>query len=340
MAMEQQRRRERKKTWTRFGEMKRRPSDYEIVTHNMNHTMGATPLDMGPEVHGNLWLKRHRDKIALKASDWDAFRDPDRMTYDSYVKTQDDAETFVDTLLESYTANETTDAGLSSEALLLLRRALTPQRYLVHVQMMLTSYVQQLAPSSYIGNCAVFQAADQLRRAQRIAYRTKQLDSEHPVSGFGSSEREIWEKQADWQPMRKALERMLLVFDWDKAFVANNLVVRPVLDALFLNELIGGMRRLGDELDALILDNLFRDSQRHDRWTVALGKFLVAEDSSNRTTLRTLAGEWTESAEEIIEAGARLVAAPGNGLKPSEVAERVRDVVAQLQSRAGLGHDA
>jgi hypothetical protein len=336
----EQRQRERKKTWTRFGEMKRRPNDYEIVTHNMNHTMGATPLEMGPEVHGNLWLKRHRDSIALKASDWDAFRDPDRVTYDSYVRSQDDAETFIDTLLESYTANETTDAGLSSEALSLLGRVLTPQRYLVHAQMMLTAYIQQLAPSSYIGNCAVFQAADQLRRVQRIAYRTMQLHSEHPVSGFGSAERGIWEKDANWQPMRKALERMLLVFDWDKAFVANNLVVRPVLDALFLSELSAAMRRLGDELDALILENLFRDSQRHDRWTVALTKFLVAEDGNHRTTLREFAGEWTEPVEEIIEAGARLVAAPGAALKPSEVAERVRDVVALLQSRAGLGHDA
>jgi len=339
MALEQ-RRRERKKTWTRFGEMKRRPNDYEIVTHNMNHTVRTTPLEMGPHVHGNVWLKRYRDAIALKAADWDGFRDPDRVTYDSYVKSQDDAETFVDSLLESYTGNETTDAGLSTDALSLLGRALTPQRYLVHAQMMLTAYIQQLAPSSYISNCAVFQAADQLRRVQRIAYRTKQLDSEHPVNGFGSAERAIWEKDADWQPMRKTLERMLLVFDWDRALVATNLVLRPVLDALFLNELGMVMRKLGDELDALILDNLFRDSQRHDRWAIALAKFLVAEDGDNRTTLRRFAGEWSGPADEIIEASARLLAGPGTGLKTSEVAERVRNFVAELQYRAGLGHDA
>jgi toluene monooxygenase system protein E len=132
---------------------------------------------------------------------------------------------------------------------------------------------------------------------------------------------------------------MLLVFDWDRALVATNLVLRPVLDALFLNELGMAMRRLGDELDALILDNLERDSQRHDRWTVALSKFLVAEDGNNRTTLRRFAGAWTEPADEIIEAGARLLAT-GTGLKAQEVAERVRNVVAQLQRQAGLGHDA
>ena len=48
----------RVKTWSSFGNLGRKPSEYEIVTHDMNHTVGATPLEMGPEVHGNQWLLR------------------------------------------------------------------------------------------------------------------------------------------------------------------------------------------------------------------------------------------------------------------------------------------
>ena len=51
----------RAKTWSSFGQLGRKPSEYEVVTHDMNHTVGAIPLEMGSEVHGNRWLIRHRD---------------------------------------------------------------------------------------------------------------------------------------------------------------------------------------------------------------------------------------------------------------------------------------
>jgi NADPH:quinone reductase-like Zn-dependent oxidoreductase len=65
------------KTWSAFGDLGRRPTEYEILTHGMNHTMGDPPLEMGPDVHGNRWLREHRDAVALTVADWDAFRDPD-----------------------------------------------------------------------------------------------------------------------------------------------------------------------------------------------------------------------------------------------------------------------
>jgi hypothetical protein len=58
---------------------------------------------------------------------------------------------------------------------------------------MMSAYLQQLAPSSYIGNCSAFQTADQLRRIQRVAYRTKQLDLAYPARLFGKTERREWE---------------------------------------------------------------------------------------------------------------------------------------------------
>lgn len=333
-------RRVRKKTWTSLGALQRKPNDYEIVTHNMNHTMGPTPLEMGPEVHGNVWLRKYRDGIDLKIADWDSFRDPDRVTYDTYVRAQDEAESFVDNLLETYTAENSIDERLSGDALALLGRVLAPQRYLVHAQQMVSAYVQQLAPSSYVGNCAVFQASDQLRRVQRIAYRTRQLDNAHPASGFGSVERDLWENDPDWQPMRKALEQMLLVFEWDAAFVANNLVIGPVLDAVFVHHLSDALRRLDDPLDAMILENLYKDCRRHNRWSLALSSFAIESNPANRDTLRTLAGRWQGAADEIADAGARLVAAHVEGLDAGTLAASVRAQALRLQAEAGLHGDA
>lgn len=334
------RRRQRKKTWSSFGPIQRKPNDYEIVTHNMNHTTGDTPLEMGPDVHGNVWLRKYRDDIEVTVPSWDDFRDPDRVTYDSYVKMQDEAEGFVDKLLENFTAEESSDDGLSSDCLTLLGEALTPQRYLVHAQQMLSAYVQQLAPSSYVANCASFQAADQLRRVQRVAYRTKQLDTAHPDRGFGSNEREIWENDARWQPIRKVLEHLLAVYAWDEASVAYNLVVRPVLDELFLGQLARAARALGDELDALVLENLKQDSRRHDRWAVALSKFAIAENPENRDTLRRLSDKWVAVVDEVITAGAQLITDHVPDLSSESVERPVRYRLAQVRAEAGLAADA
>jgi toluene monooxygenase system protein E len=54
----------------------------------MNHTVGPVPLEMGPDVHGNRWLREHADSMRLRVDDWDAFRDPDALTYGSYVAMQ------------------------------------------------------------------------------------------------------------------------------------------------------------------------------------------------------------------------------------------------------------
>ena len=105
-------RQRRLKTWSAFGNLGRRPTEYEIVTHNLNHTTGAVPLEMGPDVHGNVWLREHRDSIKLTAPDWDAFRDPDAVTYGSYVAGQDDQETYVEKLLEQFDG-QGYDAALS-----------------------------------------------------------------------------------------------------------------------------------------------------------------------------------------------------------------------------------
>ncbi len=303
-------RQRRLKTWSAFGNLGRRPTEYEIVTHNLNHTTGPVPLEMGPDVHGNVWLREHRDSIKLTAQDWDAFRDPDAVTYGSYVADQDDQETYVEKLLEQFD-DQGYDAALSPDALDLLARALTPSRYLAHGLQMLSAYLQQLAISSYVGNCAAFQTADQLRRVQLTAYRTTQLRLTFPDRGFGSGERQLWQAAPQWQPIRKAVELALVEFDWDRALVITNLVVKPVADLLLLDHLSRQLAAAGAQLDTLILENLWRDSGRSQRWTCALIGFLDDADPANRKVLQGYLDEFAPLGHAMIDAGAGLVAAAG-----------------------------
>lgn len=322
------------KTWSAFGNLGRRPTEYEILTHNLNHTTGAVPLEMGPDVHGNVWLREHRDSIKLSVPDWDAFRDPDAVTYGTYVAGQDDQETYVEGLLEQFDG-EGYDASLSPAALDLLAAALTPSRYLAHGLQMLSAYLQQLAISSYVGNCAAFQTADQLRRVQLTAYRTTQLRLTHPGRGFGRNDRAAWETAPNWQPIRKAVEQALIEFDWDRALVVTNLVVKPVADLLLLDQLSRQAAAVGAQLDALVLDNLWRDSRRSQRWTSALVSFLNDAEPRNATVLQDYLDEFAPLGHAMIDAGARLIAAPG-GCGAAEVAAGTGTRWAELLAAGGL----
>jgi Methane/Phenol/Toluene Hydroxylase len=290
------------KTWSAFGNLGRRPSEYEIVTHKMNHTLRDKPLEIGPDRHGNLWLMRHRDAAKLTVKDWDGFRDPDQLTYRKYVTSQDNSETYLDAVLQAFDRD-----GRAETAPDFLQTCLTPSRYLAHGLQMMSAYLQQLAPSTYVGNCAAFQTADHLRRVQRVAYRTKQLDLAYPERLFGRTERSAWEQAPAWQGLRKAIERLLVAFDWDDVFVGLNLVVKPLADELTLRQFAVVAGRLDAELDALTADNLFLDAERSRRWTAALTRFAIAEDSANRERLQTLIAKWRPLADEIAETGGRLL---------------------------------
>jgi hypothetical protein len=322
------------KTWSAFGNLGRRPTEYEILTHNLNHTTGPVPLEMGPEVHGNIWLRKHRDSMKLTVPDWDAFRDPDAVTYGSYVAGQDDQETYVEGLLEQFD-RDGYEQSLRPPALDLLAAALTPSRYLAHALQMLSAYLQQLAVSSYVGNCAAFQTADQLRRVQLIAYRTTQLRLTHEDRAFGTGERHLWETDPNWQPIRRAVELALVEYDWDRAFVMTNLVVKPVTDLLLLEQLSRQATAVGAQLDALVLENLWRDSQRSQRWTSALVAFLADADAGNRGVLQGYLDAFTPLGEEMIEAGASLLTVPTTRTA-DEIASQVRSAWAALLDPVGL----
>lgn len=302
------------KTWSAFGNLGRRPSEYEVVTHKMNHTVRETPLELGPDSHGNRWLVRHRDGIKLKIQDWNAFRDPDQLTYRKYVTCQDKSETYLDAIVQQFDRVGPVESGRVESDPSFLQSCLTPARYLAHGLQMMTAYLQQLAPSTYVGNCAAFQTADQLRRVQRVAYRTKQLDRAYPQRLFGKTERTAWEQMPGWQGLRKGVERLLVTFDWDDVFVGLNLVIKPLADELTLRQFAVVAHRLNAELDALIADNLFLDAERSRRWTIAFTRFAISDGGANLEHLQTLIAKWRPFGDEIVERGSRLLGSHSAGL--------------------------
>jgi toluene monooxygenase system protein E len=297
-------RRRRLRTWSALGELGRVPSEYEIVTHDTNYTLRtgrSAALEMNPSSPANLWFLTYRDRSPLQAPDWNGFRDPDQLTYRAYVTLQDEQETVVRGLLDEY-SDAGHDARLPAAWLKTLALLFTAARRPAHATQLCHSYVAQMAPSSYISNCAAFAAADMLRRVSVLAYRTRELQRAHPTVGFGTADRARWETDPAWQPARRALEEALVAYDWGESFVAVNLVLRPTLDDILLRQLGETARDRGDDLTWLLLANLDLDAARCRRWSTALADYAIAQRPENAEVIERWVARWTPRADAAAEA--------------------------------------
>jgi len=288
------------RTWSRFGQIRRVPSEYEIVTHDTNYTTRqgrASALEANPTSPINMWFLTYRDHSPLSVEDWHGFRDPDELTYRKYVTMQDEQETVVEGILEEF-GKVNHDANLSLQWLQVLATVFTPMRFPAHALQMTQAYLGQVAPSSYITNCTAFAAADLLRQVSLVAYRTRQLQIAHPDAGFATGERHIWETHPGWQPTRRALESALIAYDWGECLTAVNLVLRPTLSEILLRQLGSVADENHDQLSWLLLSNLAIDAERNARWSAALARFAIAKRPENASVLRRWVQRWTPKADE------------------------------------------
>jgi toluene monooxygenase system protein E len=319
-----------RRTFSAFGDVRRMPSDYEIVTHQQNWTLRQNrqaTFEQNPSSPANLWFLTYRDRSPLQAQDWDAFRDPDSLTYRGYVTLQSEAETSLQSTLEAH-AGTGTDAALSDASVALLARAFTPTRFRCHGMQQVQAYIGYLAPSSYITNAAGFATADLLRRVTAIGYRTRELQINRPESGIGTAERALWQDDPGWQPARRAIEYALASYDWGEAFTALNLVLGPTLDDVLLTQLGLLARAGGDDLTWMITTNLAADSRRREKWSRALVDMVVAQRPENRAVLRRWIDRWSVRADEAAEAIGALI---GSG---ADIAAHAR--AARTRFLAGL----
>ena len=290
------------KTWSHLAGQRRRPSEYEIVSTNLLwSTDDEMPWALSPDIDMNKWYLAYRNNSPLRHDDWDAFRDPDELVYRSYNVMQDGQETYVDGLLDDYARNAHDD-GLSAEWVAVLGRLYTPARYPIHCLQMGSAYLVQIVPASTIENCAMFQAADQLRWVSRIAYRTRELADAWPDAGFAARERGFWEDDPCWQGFRALLERALAAYDWAEHFIALNIVAKPALDEAFIRQLGRSARRNRDTLLAQLLDAQWIDSERSRRWTGALVDFARRTEGSNAAVMADWVAKWAPLGDAAIEA--------------------------------------
>jgi toluene monooxygenase system protein E len=321
-----------------LGDVRKKPSEYEVVTARLHYHYGRqpSPFEIDPHTPINAWYLRYREGSPLQADDWEGFRDPHQLTYRVYVQRQDERETYLSNLVDEF-ERRNHDASLQEDWVQVLERLYLPARFPMHTLQMTALYMAQMAPASFMTNAAYFQAADELRRIQWTAYRAKSLSLDHDAELASSAHtRQRWEADGAWQPLREAVEKMLIAYDWGEAFVALNLAVKPVFDELFNGQLAELARAHEDDLLALMLDDFALDSQRSRDWSEALVKYAVAQRPANKELLRQWVEKWNPLAYRGLEGVVELFGQAPRPLEPQAVSANARAAHHAFLARCGL----
>lgn len=332
------RRREPAKTWSLLGEVRKKPSQYEVVTAKLHYhyRRQPAPFELDPNAPINAWYLRYREGSPLQTASWEGFRDPHQLTYELYVQRQAERETYLENLVDEFERHNY-DARLQAEWVRVLDRLYLPARCPMHALQMGALYGAQIAPSSFITNAAYFQAADEQRRIQWLAYRAKSLSLEHGAELASSADaRWRWEEDAVWQPLREAVEKMLIAYDWGEAFAALNLTVKPIFDEVFNVQLAELARDHGDTLLGLMLDDFAIDMERSRDWSIALVQYAVAQRPANKALLKQWVDQWRQLAYLGVEGIADLFGQAPRPLEPRAVSAKVRTAHHAFLGRCGL----
>jgi toluene monooxygenase system protein E len=317
-----------RKTYTRLATGRRIPTEYELMSTDLhyNHPRRFELPAGNPVVD---WYYRNREGSALQARDWDQFADPRRTTYRIYTQLQDGREDVVDGLLRE--VDETGyDTQLDDQWVTFLDRWYSPLRFPVHGLQMLAAYVAQMAPSSRITNCASFQMGDEMRRVQRIAYRTVQLAGPAFDAEDAARQRAAWEEAAAFQPLRELIERALVAYDWGESFIVTNAVIKPRIDRLVNQDIAGTLATAnGDPILTSIHFSLDEDARWHREWTAALLRHIVDDNTANAEVVSGWIEKWSPLASEALEALAGVAAEAPVPSDPSAVAARITDEVSR-----------
>ena len=171
-----------------------------------------------------------------------------------------------------------------------------------------------------------------------MAYRTRQLqDTAAAVGTIGTGERQIWERHEAWQPARKALEKLLVAYDWGECFTAMNLVLRPTLDEVLIRQVANVAHANNDDLTWLLLSNLAIDADRSTRWSTALAQYAVEQREGNRDVLRRWADRWIPLADAAAAAlGSVFEQLPTSGRNADTVVSAATAARRRVLNEAGL----
>lgn len=284
-----------KRTYWHLSDLGRKPTDYDIATSRLHYW---TARGFEVKVPVSEWYERYQRGSELRCRDWEEWGDPRQTTYTTYTTMQRTREAFVNGLLDSI--SDDYDRGLSPQWVALLNRVFAPLRYPGHGLQMVAAYVGSMAPTARITIAATFQAADEMRRVQRLAYRMRQLQVTHPE--FGRRAQQTWQDDPIWQPLREVIETLLVTWDWGEALVALQFVLKPAFDELFMTHFGRLARAAGDDVLDRMFFSLNEDCAWHRAWSESLLLTAIRDTPESAPAVERWIENWAPRVSRAVSA--------------------------------------
>ncbi len=279
-----------RRTYQCLEDARRKPTDYQVTSTALLYYPAR-----GFEVDTPVWQHyvQYQKNGQLRSERWDDFQDPAETTYSSYVAERRDQEAFLDRLLER-------PVDVVPKELRPLLGLVSALRFPLHGMQMVAAYIGALAPSGRITITAAFQAADELRRIQRLCQWLSRSGA--PAAQLDALGREKWQQSPAFQPLRRLVEKLLVTYDWGEALIALNGLLKPIFDRLWFEHVAGAAERHHDEVLEKILSSLGDDGRWHEAWFINFSRLALDSETGNAGVLRRVVGEYRPLAAQALQA--------------------------------------
>lgn len=278
------------RTFTWFESRRRPPTEYEELTVGLHWGEDClVGTDLGT------WSA---DSTRLTGVVWEDFRDPAQLHYRTYVARQASAERELRSVLDQARAGGFVDdldpAWRAAVGTLLGGGAFAEWGVALAME-----HVQRFCLSSTLAQSAQLQVCDEFRHAQHgLAWSDTVLGT----AGDDDRARAAWMEHPALQPLRRCVERLLVLADWGEVIVAAGLLLEG-LSQPFLRELctVGG-RTHRDLATACLGAQAWADEERHLDWCEEFARLALAGDRTNQAVLQAWCSEHLAPAADAVAA--------------------------------------
>lgn len=251
-------------------------NEYEVVTVRQQPYLHGQYRHIFDERDYDIYDPRY---TRLKSSDWEAFRDPKKYWYSSYVRDRKKLSEEVETSFQIATNLELI-ATLPEKWVNAIRDIYTPLRHLEYGENVQMQYVIRYALGTPIEQCATFQANDKIGRAQWIS--TWAINMQEVHGEFLQHGKEVLLKEPAYQALRRYVEEILVTDDWAEVIVAQNLTLDLLLGNLMYVHFTEKAKQYGDVHLASLNLLIDKQSKWHADWAFTLFKQLANDQAESR----------------------------------------------------------
>lgn len=228
-------------------------------------------------------------RTAVTMKDWYALKDPRQFYYGNYTTTRAKQQDAIDRTL-GFVEQRDLLRSLPQDTRDLIVHTIVPLRHYEWGANTASSEVAAYGYGTAITSPAMMNAADRLGMAQHLSRIGLLIDGNSGDSLLAA--KALWTDHADWQPLRREVERMFVTRDWFEVLVAQMLVADALVYPLFFQQIDAAIAGDGNSALSSLTDFLMRWFEETAKWVDAVIKTAAAESAENKALISGWVVTW------------------------------------------------